>query len=68
MTTPSPFDAEGNVVGDDRPVNYRTYWAGLSDTERAFETLAGTDAALYMQMYMEVARMQRRMIEPLIRP
>ncbi len=45
----SPFDREGNVVGDERPQDFKTYWANLSDTERAFERLQRTDAAVYME-------------------
>jgi hypothetical protein len=42
------------ALGDTRPVNYRQYWAGLTDAERAFEILAGTDAAVYMAYWQEI--------------
>lgn len=48
---PLSFDGEDNWTGDDRPDDIKRYWATLSDTERAFERLQGTDAALYMYFY-----------------
>ena len=54
MTQNSCFDAEGNVVGDDCPNDYKRYWAGLTDTERAFETLANTDAAQFMAFWDKI--------------
>jgi hypothetical protein len=54
-TTPDLcFDAEGNVVGDARPSDYKSYWAGLSETERAFEILCNTDAAVFIQYWNKI--------------
>lgn len=50
------YDADGNWVGEDRPNDIKAYWATLSDTERAFEILEGTDAALFMQFYENIER------------
>jgi hypothetical protein len=47
----SPFDAEGNVVGDDSPRDLKGYWASLSDTERAFEILSNTPLAQFIQFW-----------------
>ena len=49
MTQNSSFDAEGNWVGDERPNDIVNYWANLSETDRAFERLQRTDAAVYME-------------------
>lgn len=50
----SPFDNENNVVGEGRPNDYKRYWASLTDTERAFETLANTDAAVFMAFWNKI--------------
>lgn len=52
----SSFDADGNWVGEDRPHDIKQYWASLTDTERAFEILQNTDAALFMQFYERIER------------
>lgn len=49
-------DAEGNTVGDTRPQDYQQYWNSLDETQRAFERLAGTDAALYIDYYERVLK------------
>jgi hypothetical protein len=54
------FDNENNWVDGDRPGDIKAYWATLSETERAFERLQNTDAALYMAFY---EKMQRSMPE-----
>ena len=51
MTPDLSFDAEDNWQGDARPMDIKAYWASLSDTERAFEILEGTDAAIFMQYH-----------------
>jgi hypothetical protein len=51
MTPDLSFDAEDNWQGETRPMDIKTYWASLSDTERAFEILEGTDAAIFMQYH-----------------
>ncbi len=50
----SPFDAEGNVVSDERPGDFKRYWDSLSDTERAFEILSNTEAAVFIQFWNKV--------------
>jgi hypothetical protein len=50
----SPFDAEGNVVSDERPGDFKRYWASLSDTERAFELLRNTEAAQFIQFWNKI--------------
>ena len=45
------FDEEQNWHGEERPANIKKYWQSLSDTERAFEILQGTDAAIFMQFH-----------------
>ena len=50
----SPFDAEGNVVSDDRPGDFKRYWAGLTETERAFEILSNTEAAVFIQFWNKI--------------
>lgn len=50
----SPYDSEHNVVGDSRPNDYKRYWAGLTDTERAFEILQNTDAAQFMAFWNKI--------------
>jgi hypothetical protein len=50
----SPFDAEGNVVSDERPGDFKRHWAGLTETERAFEILERTDCAIYMEFYNRI--------------
>jgi hypothetical protein len=50
----SPFDAEGNVVSDERPGDFKRYWDSLSDTERAFEILQNTNAAQFIQFWNKV--------------
>lgn len=54
------FDSEDNWTEGDRPRDIKRYWATLTDTERAFERLQGTDAALYMAFY---EGLQRRLPE-----
>jgi hypothetical protein len=50
----SPFDAEHNVVGDDRPRDFKRYWDNLTDTERAFEILQNTEAAVFIQYWNKI--------------
>ena len=50
------FDKEKNWTGDDRPRDIKAYWASLTDTERAFERLQNTDAAMYMAFYQQIQR------------
>jgi uncharacterized protein YpiB (UPF0302 family) len=50
----SPFDAEGNVVSDESPGDFKRYWDSLSDTERAFEILQNTNAAQFIQFWNKV--------------
>ncbi len=50
----SPFDADGNVVSETSPMDFKRYWASLTDTERAFEKLAQTDAAVFMDFHERV--------------
>jgi hypothetical protein len=45
------FDAENNWVGETRPSDIKTYWANLTDTERAFEILQRSDAAVFMEFH-----------------
>ena len=52
----SPFDADGNVVSDSRPNDFKRYWDGLSDDERAFEILANTEAAQFIQFWHKIER------------
>jgi hypothetical protein len=49
-------DSEDNWTDSDRPQDIRRYWAALTDTERAFERLQNTDAALYMAFYEQMMR------------
>jgi hypothetical protein len=56
---------EGNWLGEDRPSDIQAYWAGLTDTQRAFQKLEGTDAALYMQF---VDKLNRSIPEQPIKP
>jgi uncharacterized protein YpiB (UPF0302 family) len=50
----SPFDADGNVVSDESPGDFKRYWASLSDTERAFEILRNTEAAQFIQFWNKI--------------
>lgn len=50
------FDAEDNWTEGERPRDIKRYWATLTDTERAFERLQATEAALYMAFYEELQR------------
>lgn len=59
------FDGEGNWVGDDRPQDIKAYWATLSDTERAFERLQRTDAAVFIEF---VERIEKSIPKPHIAP
>lgn len=52
----SSYDADGNWVAEDSPHDIKLYWANLTDTERAFEILQGTDAAQFMQFYESIER------------
>lgn len=56
MNQNSCFDPEQNWYGDDRPNDIKQYWAALNDTERAFERLQRTDAALYMEFVDQIRR------------
>lgn len=61
----SPFDGEHNVVGDSSPNDYKRYWAGLTDTERAFEILQNTDAAQFIQFWNKIeASIPKPPVEP----
>ena len=52
MTKPVlSFDAENNWQGETRPNDIKTYWESLSETERAFEILEGTEAAVFMAFH-----------------
>lgn len=42
---------EDNWLGDDRPDDIKSYWASLTETERAIQRLERTDAALYMEFH-----------------
>lgn len=59
------FDSEGNWVGDDSPRDIKAYWATLSDTERAFEKLQRTDAAVFIEF---VEHIERSIPKPHIQP
>jgi hypothetical protein len=50
------FDKEKNWTGDDRPMDIKAYWATLNDTERAFEILERTDAAVFMEFVERIER------------
>jgi hypothetical protein len=50
----SPFDAEDNVVSDERPDDFKRYWNSLTETERAFEILSNTEAAMFIQFWNEI--------------
>jgi len=50
----SPFDAEGNVVSDESPGDFKSYWDSLTDTERAFEILSNTEAAMFIQFWNKI--------------
>lgn len=54
MTPDLSFDAEENWQGDARPMDIKTYWANLTDTERAFERLQRTDAAIFMEFHERI--------------
>lgn len=45
------FDAENNWVGETRPSDIKIYWASLTDTERAFEIMQRSDAAVFMEFH-----------------
>jgi hypothetical protein len=47
---------EGNWLGEERPSDIQAYWASLTDTERAFEKLEGTDAAVYIDFVDKINR------------
>ena len=48
------FDAEENWHGEDRPHHIKAYWESLTDTERAFERLQRTDAAIFMEFHERI--------------
>jgi hypothetical protein len=50
----SPFDAEGNVVSDESPGDFKRYWNSLTETERAFEILSNTEAAMFIQFWNKI--------------
>ena len=50
----SPFDADGNVVSDQRPGDFKRYWDSLTDTERAFQILENTEAAQFIQFWNKI--------------
>lgn len=56
MTQDLSFDADGNWVGDPRPNDIKAYWEGLDETQRAFEKLQRTDAAVYMEFVDQIRR------------
>lgn len=56
MTHDLSFDADGNWVGDPSPRDIKQYWEGLDDTQRAFEKLQRTDAAVYMEFVDQIRR------------
>lgn len=56
MTQNSCFDADGNWVSDPSPRDIKAYWEGLDDTQRAFEKLQRTDAAVYMEFVDQIRR------------
>ena len=56
MTPESSFDMDQNWFGDDRPNDIKKYWEGLDDTQRAFEKLQRTDAAIYMEFVDQIRR------------
>ncbi len=59
------FDAENNWLGDVRPRDIKTYWASLTDTERAFEILERTEAAVFMEFH---DRIMHSIPKPPIKP
>lgn len=59
------FDGQGNWLADDRPRDIKAYWATLNDTERAFERLQRTDAAVFMEF---IERIERSIPKPPIQP
>ena len=61
----SPFDADGNVVSDQRPGDFKRYWDSLTDTERAFQILENTEAAQFIQFWN---RIQDSIPKPPIEP
>jgi len=50
------FDKEKNWTGDDRPNDIKKYWATLNDTERAFEIMQRSDAAVFMEFVERIER------------
>lgn len=56
---------EDNWLGEERPMDIKAYWANLTDTERAFERLERTDAAMYMEF---VERLEKSIPKPHIAP
>ena len=48
------FDAEGNWVGEESPYDIKRYWENLTDTERAFEKLQQSDAAVFMEFHERI--------------
>jgi uncharacterized protein YpiB (UPF0302 family) len=61
----SPFDKEHNVVSETSPMDFKVYWANLTDTERAFEILENTEAAQFMQFW---TRIENSIPKPPIEP
>ena len=61
----SPFDAEGNLVGDERPGDFKRYWDNLDDTERAFQILQNTELAVFIQFWNKI---QASIPEPPVQP
>lgn len=59
------FDTDGNWLGDDSPYDIKAYWANLTDTQRAFEKLERTDAAMFMEF---VERLEKSIPKPHIAP
>ena len=48
------YDEEQNWHGEARPMDIKTYWDNLTDTERAFERLQRSDAAVFMEYHEQI--------------
>lgn len=48
------FDADNNWLGEVRPKDLKAYWESLSETERAFEILEQTEAAVFMAFHDKI--------------
>lgn len=48
------FDADNNWLGEVRPKDLKAYWENLTETERAFEILEQTEAAVFMAFHDKI--------------